>query len=72
MAAHAEKVLQYLAENGPVDSVKLSQIWNEDHQKIVGTVKSLLCLGEVRNYIYLNLYSVTSCQVSAVFSLISV
>ena len=57
MAAHAEKVLQYLAENGPVDSVILSQIWNEDHQKIVGTVKSLLCLGEVRNCIYLNLCS---------------
>lgn len=47
MAAHAEKVLKYLEENGTVDSVKLSQLWNEDHQKIVGTVKSLLCLGEV-------------------------
>jgi hypothetical protein len=47
MAAHAEKVLKYLEENGTVDSLKLSQQWNEDHQKIVGTVKSLLCLGEV-------------------------
>ena len=52
MAAHAEKVLKYLEENGTVDSVKLSQLWNEDHQKIVGTVKSLLCLGEVSIILY--------------------
>ena len=45
--AHAEKVLKYLEDNGTVNSLKLAELWNEDHQKVVGTVKSLICLGDV-------------------------
>nr|CAH0100082.1 unnamed protein product [Daphnia galeata] len=45
--AHGEKILKYLEENGTASSLKLAELWNEDHQKIVGTVKSLLCLGDV-------------------------
>lgn len=45
--AQGEKVLNYLAENGPVDTLTLAQLWEEDHQKIVGTIKSLICLGDV-------------------------
>lgn len=45
--AHGEKILKYLEENGKANSLRLSELWNEDHQKIVGTVKSLLCLGDV-------------------------
>ena len=45
--AQGERVLKYLEEHGPVDSLHLAKLWQEDHQKIVGTVKSLLCLEEV-------------------------
>lgn len=51
--AHGEKLLKYLEEHGKASSLELSELWNEDHQKIVGTVKSLLCLGDVRTCISL-------------------
>ena len=44
---HAENILKYVEENGSVDTLKLSELWNEDHQKIVGIVKSLQSLGDV-------------------------
>lgn len=53
--AHAEKILKYLEENKSVNSLKLAELWNEDHQKVIGTVKSLLCLGEVRHYLSIDL-----------------
>lgn len=54
--SHGEKVLKYLEENKLVNSLRLAELWNEDHQKIVGTVKSLLCLGEVRCRYYFACY----------------
>lgn len=41
-----EKILKYLEENGTANSVTLAELWGEDHQKIVGTVKSLLADGD--------------------------
>ena len=42
----SEKVLKYVEANGPVSTLKLAELWQEDHQKIVGIVNSLLSLGE--------------------------
>ena len=43
-----DKILKYLADNGnSVDTLNLSELWKEDHQKIVGAVKSLQSLGDV-------------------------
>ncbi|TRY75361.1 hypothetical protein TCAL_00765 [Tigriopus californicus] len=43
----AERILRHLDQHDPVDSVSLAQAWSLDHQKIVGAIKSLECLGEV-------------------------
>ncbi len=43
----AEKVLQVLSDEGSTDSLKLTSKFNEDHQKIVGAIKSLESLGDV-------------------------
>ena len=51
-----EKILQYLEKHGSADSVHLAKEWNEPHQKIVGTVKSLLCLGNGSNYCVISLF----------------
>lgn len=55
--AHGEKVLKYLEENGTASSLKLAELWNEDHQKIIGTVKSLQCLGDVSTFHFNSLCS---------------
>ena len=43
-----EQLLELLAERGSFDSYVLSQELIKDHQAIVGTIKSLHSLGEVR------------------------
>jgi len=43
----SEKVLKYVEANGPVSTLKLAELWQEEHQKVVGIVNSLLSLGEV-------------------------
>lgn len=43
----AEKILVYIEKNSKANSYELAVLWNEDHQKIVGAVKSLQSLGEV-------------------------
>ncbi|XP_075217209.1 phenylalanine--tRNA ligase alpha subunit [Lycorma delicatula] len=42
-----EQILVYLDKVSEVDTLKLSHILSEDHQKIVGAVKSLQALGDV-------------------------
>ena len=42
----SEKVLKYVEANGPVSTLKLAELWQEEHQKVVGIVNSLLSLGE--------------------------
>ncbi|XP_071441519.1 phenylalanine--tRNA ligase alpha subunit A [Hetaerina americana] len=43
----SQKVLSIINEHGPTDSIQLSALLKEDHQKIVGVVKSLQSLGNV-------------------------
>ncbi|XP_043678483.1 phenylalanine--tRNA ligase alpha subunit [Vespula pensylvanica] len=45
----ADDILKYLDENGEVNSLDLAEIFNEDHQKIVGAIKSLEALGDLIN-----------------------
>lgn len=39
-----ERILKYLESSDKVDTLKLASEFNEDHQKIVGAVKSLEAL----------------------------
>ncbi|XP_008473431.1 phenylalanine--tRNA ligase alpha subunit-like [Diaphorina citri] len=41
-----EKILKYLDTNPPVDTLDLAKLFNEDHQKVVGGMKSIETLGE--------------------------
>ncbi|XP_046383402.1 phenylalanine--tRNA ligase alpha subunit [Ischnura elegans] len=43
----SQRILSTINEHGPTDSIKLSALLKEDHQKIVGAVKSLQSLGNV-------------------------
>lgn len=46
----AEKILKHLSEHGDgVSTLYLADIFKEDHQKIIGGVKSLQTLENVRN-----------------------
>lgn len=48
MAAEiSERILKSLQVEGLLDTLLLAKSWNEDHQKIVGAVNSLLSLGDV-------------------------
>lgn len=42
-----EKLLGYLAHTQPVDSLQLAKEWEEDHQKVVGAIKSVQCAGDI-------------------------
>lgn len=48
MADLSQVVLTKVDKQGEIDTLKLSQSIKEDHQKIVGAVKSLQSLGDVR------------------------
>ena len=41
MVDQRERILSYLDVNEDVDTLVLAEEWNEGHQKIVGSVKSL-------------------------------
>ncbi len=45
----AEDILKLLVGRETVDTYDLSQEFNSDHQQIIGAVKSLSSLGDVRN-----------------------
>lgn len=49
MASLPELVLEKVNVLNCVDTLQLSSILNEDHQKIIGAVKSLQCLGNLIN-----------------------
>ena len=58
-----EKILHFLSENNqPVESESLAKHFNEDHQKIVGAIKSLESLG---NLIQTEMKTVKQWQLSA-------
>lgn len=42
-----EKILQYLSHTPSVSSLQLAKELEEDHQKIVGAIKSLQSLGDI-------------------------
>ena len=43
-----EKILAVMSNTDtPVESLNLAQEFNEDHQKVVGAIKSLECLGDL-------------------------
>ena len=48
MAELAEKLLQLIAEKEQINTLNVAKELSVDHQKIVGAVKSLQSLGEVR------------------------
>lgn len=43
----AENILLQLEKNGEVNSLDLVNVFNEDHQKIIGAIKSLQTLDNV-------------------------
>ncbi|KAI4485579.1 hypothetical protein M0802_012701 [Mischocyttarus mexicanus] len=43
----ADNILKYLSENNEVNSLDLVETFNEDHQKIVGAIKSLEAIGDL-------------------------
>ena len=43
-------LLKLLNQEGQLNSLQLSNLLNVDHQKIVGAIKSLCCLQDVREY----------------------
>ncbi|KRT85107.1 tRNA synthetase, partial [Oryctes borbonicus] len=47
MATLSEKILQHLDENYSVTTLELAKIFGEDHQKIIGGVKSIQALGDL-------------------------
>ena len=47
-----EKILNLLNQNGNFDSLEASKLLNVDHQKIVGGIKSLQSVGNVKLFNY--------------------
>ena len=47
MADLPEKILLEIEKHGSVKSSDLSRLFNTDHQKIVGAIKSLECLDDM-------------------------
>lgn len=43
----SERILKYIADHGEVDTLDLATIFGEDHQKVVGGVKSIEATGEL-------------------------
>ena len=48
----AELILRTLGERGSVDSYQLSQEIGKDHQLLVGAIKSLQSVGDVREALW--------------------
>lgn len=47
MAQLSEKILQYLSDKDTANTLELSALWKEDHQKIVGALKSIEAHGNL-------------------------
>lgn len=47
MASLSERILQYLDENDTATTLELAKKFNEDHQKIIGAVKSIQAVGDL-------------------------
>lgn len=49
MANLPEKILQELSTKQSLNTLDLAQVFNEDHQKIIGALKSIQANGELVN-----------------------
>ena len=59
-----EVLLKLLASRGSLDSYALSQELGKDHQHVVGAIKSVQSLGDVRNnYLYYYILLASLCTV---------
>ncbi|XP_072398556.1 phenylalanine--tRNA ligase alpha subunit [Diabrotica undecimpunctata] len=47
MAQLIENILKYISDNGDVNTLKLASAFNEDHQKIIGALKSIQAHGDL-------------------------
>ncbi|XP_023021722.1 phenylalanine--tRNA ligase alpha subunit isoform X2 [Leptinotarsa decemlineata] len=47
MANLIEDILKYLSENQSVNTLKYAQLYNEDHQKVIGALKSIQAHGDL-------------------------
>ncbi|CAH0386979.1 unnamed protein product [Bemisia tabaci] len=47
MSELSDKILNYLETSHPVDTLKLASIFEEDHQKVIGAINSLLALDDI-------------------------
>ncbi|XP_018564075.1 phenylalanine--tRNA ligase alpha subunit [Anoplophora glabripennis] len=47
MSHLSEKILKYLSENDTVNTLTLAKLFNEDHQKIIGALKSIQANGDL-------------------------
>lgn len=45
----SEKILEYLSKSDEVNSLDLANIFQEDHQKVIGAIKSLQAIGNLIN-----------------------
>ena len=52
-----EKILLYLDSKDKADSIQLAEEWKEDGQKVVGAIKSLDSLGNVRTSPWDNMFT---------------
>lgn len=43
----AERILKYLSEHSEVNTLKLAEIFNEDHQRVIGALKSIQANGDL-------------------------
>lgn len=43
----SEKILKYVSENNSSNTLKLADVFNEDHQKIIGALKSIEAHGKL-------------------------
>nr|XP_018900807.1 PREDICTED: phenylalanine--tRNA ligase alpha subunit [Bemisia tabaci] len=47
MSELSDKILNYLETSHPVDTLKLASTFEEDHQKVIGAINSLLALDDI-------------------------
>jgi len=51
MTKLADRILEYLDKHGEANSLDLVNEFQEDHQKIIGAIKSLETIGDVSSSI---------------------
>lgn len=47
MTELSDKILQYLAKNEEINTLQLAKLFEEDHQKVVGALKSIQAFGNI-------------------------